>query len=339
MNEAILAIVLKLTLALTADAEATLLFAGDAMMHQAQIDAARTSTGGYDYSGCFVPVRHIVEDADYAVVNLETPLGKNRFTGYPCFNAPVSYAEALKEAGFDLFLTANNHTLDRRDAGLHHTITALDSLGVPHIGTYHDASSRQKNVPFVTIIKGFKIGFLNYTYGTNGIPVQKEAVVDYIDRDRIAADVKAARKAGAELIVCCMHWGNEYELLPASSQKSLAEFLKSQGVELIIGGHPHVVQPYRMFTDTVSGRKGAVVYSLGNFISNMKTRDTRGGALACVKLRRDSIGTAVVDTVRYELVYTVPPSGRQRNFVVYPIDSVPAQWRQGASAFRAALKK
>ena len=118
MNEAVLAIVLKLTLALTADAEATLLFAGDAMMHQAQIDAARTPTGGYDYSGCFLPVRHIVEDADYAVVNLETPLGRNRFTGYPCFNAPVSYAEALKEAGFDLFLTANNHTclLYRSDA-------------------------------------------------------------------------------------------------------------------------------------------------------------------------------------------------------------------------------
>ena len=140
MSETILAIVLKLTLAMAGDAEATLLFAGDAMMHQAQIDAARVGKGEYDYSECFGPVKPLIESADLAVVNLETPLGTSNFTGYPCFNAPVAYASALKDAGFDLFLTANNHTLDRHDKGLEYTIHALDSLAIPNLGTYFKLS-------------------------------------------------------------------------------------------------------------------------------------------------------------------------------------------------------
>lgn len=341
MSEAILAIVMNLTLAMAGAQEATLLFAGDAMMHQAQIDAAHALAGGkgYDYSACFRPVQPLVSQADYAVVNLETPIGEKNFTGYPCFNAPVEYAEALSDAGFDLFLTANNHTLDRRDKGLRHTIAALDSLRIPHIGTYADAEERSASIPRIVNVKGFKIGFLNYTYGTNGFTVQTDAVVDYIDREQIKRDIEATRQAGAELIVAAMHWGEEYRLLPVASEKSLADFLVSQGVDMVIGGHPHVVQPYEMRTNPLSGRPALVVYSLGNFISNMKTRDTRGGALAVVKLTRDSIGNPTVSDARYELVFTVPPRGNQSgNFVVYPIDSVPAAWRPAAAAFRSALK-
>lgn len=341
MPEILLAIVADLTLALTGGQEATLVFAGDAMMHQAQIDAARSLSGGhgFDYSACFAPVKDIVSEADYAVVNLETPIGRSGFTGYPCFNAPVEYAMALRDAGFDLFLTANNHTLDRRDKGLKYTVSVLDSLGIPHIGTYIDKIERDKALPRVTDINGFKVGFLNYTYGTNGFEVQTDAVVDYIDRDVIKADIAAAREAGAELLVTAMHWGEEYRLLPVASEKSLAEFLIGEGVDMVIGGHPHVVQPYEMRTNPLTGRPALVVYSLGNFISNMKTRDTRGGALAKVKLTRDSIGNPVISEAGYELVFTVPPAGnRSGNFVVYPIDSVPAAWRPAADAFRRALK-
>lgn len=339
MSEAILAIVMKLTLAMAADSEATLLFAGDAMMHQAQIDAAYRSPGTYDYSACFDKVRPLIGNADYAVVNLETPLGKSGFTGYPCFNAPVSYACALRDAGFDLFLTANNHTLDCRDKGLKHTIAALDSLGVHHVGTYVDAGERERSIPFIKEIKGFKIGFLNYTYGTNGISVKGDVVVDYIDRERMAADVRATRENGAELIVVAMHWGDEYVLLPVGSQRKLADYLVSLGVDMIIGGHPHVVQPFEMRQNPLTGRNVLVTYSLGNFISNMKTRDTRGGALVEVTLSRDSVGAAIVSDARYHHVFTVPPSASNRNFVVYPLDSVPAQWQQAARAFAGALKK
>jgi len=338
MAEAILAIMLQLTLGMSADAQATLLFAGDAMMHQAQIDAARNGKGGYDYTPCFEPVREMISDADYAVVNLETPLGRSNFTGYPCFNAPVEYASALKDAGFDLFLTANNHTLDRRDKGLKYTVHALDSLGIEHIGTYTDAAARERVLPFVKDVNGFRIGFLDYTYGTNGISVQGDAVVDYIDRERMSADIRNLRYAGAELVAVAVHWGVEYVLLPVKSQRELADFLIGEGVDMVIGGHPHVVEPLEIRVNPDTGRKAVVTYSLGNFISNMKTRDTRGGALAEIKLSRDSVGNALVSDAAYRLVYTVPPGGGQRNFMVYPIDSVPPAWRDRAAAFRNALK-
>lgn len=158
--------------------EAEIVFAGDAMQHQAQIDAARRGGDVYDYDECFAAIAPEIMSADYAVVNLETPLGSRGFSGYPCFNAPVAFAESLRDAGFDMMLTANNHTLDRRDRGLHATIDSLDAIGVSHIGTYHDASARDSIVPMVKDISGIKVGFLNYTYGTNGISVVGKAVVD-----------------------------------------------------------------------------------------------------------------------------------------------------------------
>lgn len=341
MGDAILQIMMHLTLALAGGQEATLLFAGDAMMHQAQIDAAyKAGNGkGYDYSACFTPIESLVKEADFAVINLETPLGKSGFSGYPCFNAPISYAESLRDNGFDLFLTANNHTLDRHDKGLIYTVEALDSLKIPHIGTYIDISQRGERIPHIETINGFKVGFLNYTYGTNGIEIQGDAIVDYIDRDKIRDDIRNTREAGAELIVTAMHWGEEYRLLPVTSEKSLADFLIDEGADMVIGGHPHVVQPFEMRTNPHTGKQALIVYSLGNFISNMKTRDTRGGALAVVKLTRDSIGQPYVSDAKYELVFTVPPDGNNsRNFMVYPIDSVPEQWQAAATAFRSALK-
>lgn len=320
--------------------EATLLFAGDAMMHQAQIEAAHRcgNNTGYDYSDCFTKIQPLIESADYSVINLETPIGKSNFTGYPCFNSPVSYATALRDAGFDLFLTANNHTLDRRDSGLVYTINALDSLGIPHIGTYTHVAARDSIIPLIVDINGFKVGFLNYTYGTNGITARTDVVVDYIDKDKICNDVSKTRNAGAEIVVACMHWGVEYVLSPVRSQKQLADFLVSIGVDLVIGGHPHVVEPYEMRHSEATGRTAAVTYSLGNFISNMRTRDTRGGAIALVKLRRDSVGEAYISDCRYEYIFTVPPSGNRKNFMVYPVDSVPASWQPAAKAFLNALQ-
>lgn len=338
MADIILAILTTLTLSLPHSGEATLLFAGDAMMHQAQIDAARRSGGEYDYSDCFTAIAPIIREADYAVVNLETPLGKKGFSGYPCFNAPASYATALKDAGFNLFLTANNHTLDRRSSGLTTTITLLDSLEIPHIGTYKNHAARNKEIPKVIEVNGMRIGLLNYTYGTNGISPDGTVVVDYIDYARISNDIKATREAGAEIIIAAMHWGEEYQLLPVASQKRLAECLAKEGVEIIIGGHPHVVQPFTYIENPASGGKSLVVYSLGNLISNMKTRDTRGGALAKVTIRRNPDGKINVIDAKYELVYTIPPTRHGENFKVVPIDSVPPAWKSQAEAFRSAIK-
>lgn len=321
--------------------EAVLLFAGDAMQHQGQLDAARRADGSYDYSECFSLLAPVISEADYAVVNFETTLGGRNYSGYPCFTSPDSYARALTDAGFDMLLTANNHTLDRLDRGLDRTISVLDSIGADHIGTYTDQAERDRRIPFVRDIKGFRIGFLNYTYGTNGLTLKGNGVVDYIDRSRIDKDIEATRAAGAELIVAAIHWGVEYKLLPHPSQTSLARHMREKGVEMIIGGHPHVIQPMELTDADSTGRRQLTVYSLGNFISNMRTTDTRGGAMVSVTLRRDSLGLAVVSDASYSLVFTVPPTGASGNFVLYPADSdqIPQAWKSRAAAFASSARR
>lgn len=315
---------------LFAGSEADMLFVGDAMQHKAQIEAASKGKGVYDYSGCFAAIDSIVSAADYAVVNLETPVGRPPYSGYPCFNAPTEFADALAGAGFDMMLTANNHTLDHGPKGLRATIKHLDSIGIDHLGTYADDSARTKALPKIVNVKDFKIGFLNYTYGTNGIEPRQGVVVDYIDKERMHRDIDDARLAGAELVAVCIHWGDEYKLLPNNTQRQLADYLESQGVDLIIGAHPHVIQPMqlrpnRYFPD----RQVFLIYSLGNFVSNMKTADTRGGAMAHLRIYRDDEGKARLKEASYRLLFTIPGE-----FKVMEADSVKsATWKDRAKTF------
>ena len=317
--------------------EIRIVFAGDAMQHSAQIEAAKTSDGKYDYSECFESVTPLIESADYAVVNLETPLAGAPYTGYPCFSAPDAYLDALAYAGFDMMLTANNHTLDKRSKGAVRTLDQLDGRFLDHLGTYRDKHERDSVLPMVKNIGGFKIGFLNYTYGTNGIEVTPPVIVDYIEREKITSDIKNLRGAGAELIAVCIHWGDEYKLLPTAAQRNLADFLRQQGVEMIIGSHPHVIQPMEM-NELPDGGNCFLVYSLGNFISNMKTTDTRGGALVSVTLSRDKSGKAVVKDASYRLVFTVP-GNKSQNFKLVPVEEyVSGQWTQHCRAFEKSAE-
>lgn len=301
--------------------EAELLFVGDAMQHVAQRDAAKTRTGEYDFSQCFEALAPAVSSADFAVANLETPVGCPPYAGYPCFSAPASYSQALKDAGFDMCLTANNHTLDRGAKGLRATIATLDSQQMLHLGTYSNDSARRAAIPFVHDVNGIRIAFLNYTYGTNGISPRDGVVVDYIDRDIIAADVEASRRADADLIVVCIHWGDEYRLLPNTAQRHTADFLEALGVDIIIGGHPHVIEPMELRPNRYYPEKQVfLVYSLGNFISNMKTPDTRGGAMARVRLCRRPGEPVEIVGADYRLVFTEPGSSPANNFRVVPLE-------------------
>lgn len=330
MNEIILSLASIILSA--ASSEINIVFAGDAMQHIAQIERAARKDGTHDYSGYFDNIAGYVGGADYAVVNLETPLGGKPYSGYPCFCAPDSYAAELKKAGFDMCLTANNHTLDRRHKGLARTLDVLDSLGIDHAGTYRNRAERDSLVPLVKTIKGFRIGFLNYTYGTNGIPVTGNVVVNFIDKEQIRRDVEAARKSGAELVAVAVHWGVEYVMLPNRDQKMLADYLASLGVDMIIGGHPHVIQPMEMRHDKATGKNQFLVYSLGNFISNMKKTDTRGGAMAKVTVARDSDGTAYVKKASYSLVFTEPASAKSNFRIVVP-ENYSGMWKSRCNAF------
>lgn len=320
--------------------EAEIVFAGDAMQHQIQLDNARRADGTYDYSETFAEIAPWVTEADYAVVNLETTLGERNFTGYPCFCSPDSYAQALKDSGFDLFMTANNHTLDRRDKGLRRTVAVLDSMGVDHIGTYTDKGARTERLPLIKDINGFKVAFLNYTYGTNGIKIQGDVVVDYIDRALIRSDVQAARDAGAEIVVAMPHWGVEYVLKENATQRALVEYMLDLGVDAVVGGHPHVVQPMHIYQRTDSLDKRLVVYSMGNFVSGMRTTDTRGGAMVKLKLYRDKDMHARIAGAEYRLVYTIPgQKGRRSHRLVFLDPDTPdskfGQLAPQARAFRS----
>ena len=252
-------------------------FAGDIMQHEAQLKAALRADGTYDYTGCFTQVTPEIEAADIAVCNFETTLGGAPYSGYPQFCSPDELAAAVRDAGFDIFLTANNHCLDRRTRGLVRTLDVLDSLCIPHLGTYRDQAERDSLYPYIIERYSMRIALLNYTYATNGIPVAAPCIVNYIDTTQIKADVIRARQLHADCIIACMHWGTEYRLEPDKSQKTLEEWLYSIGVDHIIGGHPHVVQPVRTLPHRYHAGSSLTVWSLGNYISNMSAPHTYQG--------------------------------------------------------------
>ena len=296
----------------------TLLFAGDLMQHQGQINAARTPAGYY-YSDCFKFVKEEISRADIAVANLEVTLGGKPYRGYPAFSAPDEYLSAIREAGFNVLITANNHCLDRGKKGLERTILMLDSLRIQYAGTYTNAETREQRYPLMIEKNGFRIVLLNYTYGTNGLKATSPNIVNYIDKETMALDIRKAKALQPDVLIACIHWGEEYQSLPNREQTSLANWLLQQGVTHIIGSHPHVVQPMELRTDSTAGSRHAVVYSLGNFISNMSARRTDGGILFKLELEKDSITR--VTNCEYGLVWTSRPVlSRKKNYILYPIN-------------------
>lgn len=293
----------------------TILFAGDMMGHDGQIAAAKRADG-YDYAPYFEHVGRIAA-ADLAVANLEVTLAGEPYKGYPQFSSPDDYLEAIKAAGFDVIETANNHCLDGRQRGLQRTIEQIDKSGLPRMGTYLDQADRDKQYPLLVEKNGIRLVFLNYTYGTNGIKVQEPNVVNYIDRAVIAKDIEKAKAMNPDAIIASIHWGIEYVLLPNQTQKDLADWLFEQGVTHVIGGHPHVVQPMEVRTDSL-GQKHFLVYSLGNYCSNMSRVNTDGGILVQLTLEKKAGKTSMTDC-GYGFIWVSRPtiSGRD-NFHVFP---------------------
>lgn len=302
-----------------------LLFAGDAMQHTAQLDVARTATG-YDYSTDFIHVEEQIKKADIAVVNLEVTLPGKRFSGYPNFGSPDEFAFALKDAGFDVFLTANNHILDKGQNGLERTVKVLDSMKVKHTGVFPDKEKRDLYYPLMLIKNGIRIAMLNYTYGTNeGHVLTPPNIVNYIDRIQILKDIDLAKQMKADIIIANVHWGVEYVLKHNREQKALADFLTRNGVRLVIGAHPHVVQPVDIQRDS-TGIKNIVVYSMGNLISNMKLTNTRGGMMVNIDISKDEeTNTVSIDSCDYTLVWVhklMKDKDTPSFFQLWPVDKI-----------------
>lgn len=293
------------------------------MQHQAQIDAARRADGSYDYSHCFSLVGEHISSADIAIGNLEVTLGGPPYRGYPQFSAPDEYLYALREVGFDILATANNHSLDRHRRGLERTLTLIDSIGLQAVGTYRDEADRTQRYPLIVEKNGVRIALLCATYGTNGIATTPPNIVNSLSRDELAADIRAARALKPDVVIALVHWGNEYQRQPSTEQRSLAQWLIGQGVDHIIGSHPHVVQPVELIAHADHPTHHAVVYSLGNYVSNMSI--AHGDVGLAVELTLEKIGPATrLKEIAYDFVWTERAAlSRRGDFRIIPSDTLP----------------
>jgi poly-gamma-glutamate capsule biosynthesis protein CapA/YwtB (metallophosphatase superfamily) len=255
------------------------------MGHDSQIDAALNNEGGsYDYSFCFSYLKPLIQKADIAIGNLEVTLAGEPYKGYPQFSSPDELATAIRGTGFDILINANNHALDRGKEGLERTIQVAGREGLIMTGTFESGEAREARYPLIVEKNNILLAILNYTYGTNGLIISPPDIVNYIDTSLIRKDIQKVREVNPDFIIACMHWGIEYERDENETQQALTRFLIKEGVDAIIGSHPHVVQPVEI---SYSGADSAlVVYSLGNFISNQRERYRDGGIIFSLELTK-----------------------------------------------------
>jgi len=267
---------------------------GDILIHQPVYEDAYTS-GKYNFNPMLANVKGMLEGPDFVTANQESILGGRKLgiSSYPRFNSPQEIADALKSNGVDMVSTANNHSLDKGEQGLLAETAYLNHIGLPYVGSY--ASQQDKEKIRLVNKNGIKLAFLSYTYGTNGIPIPKgkDYLVNLIDQSKMKNDIQRARKA-ADIVVMSIHWGNEYQRIPTKAQKELAQFLANEGVDIIFGSHPHVLQPME-WIKTNTTRKTFIVYSLGNFLSGQNGDYKDIGGLATIDIKKNitSSGTKV----------------------------------------------
>jgi poly-gamma-glutamate synthesis protein (capsule biosynthesis protein) len=320
MRKEILYIIASLGFSIAIEAQESknqlkLIFAGDIMGHDTQIESAKTPYG-YNFDTCFSILKPIIEKADIAIANLEVTLAGPPFKGYPQFSSPDELAAAASNAGFDIFITANNHSLDRRKQGLERTIRILDSMEIIRTGTFKNQEEKDLNYPLIIEKNNIRLALLNYTYGTNGLKVESPNIVNYIDREQIAKDLTKAELAEPDFTIVTIHWGLEYQREENEEQQELARFMVEAGADAVIGSHPHVVQPVKTIHNKET--EALVVYSLGNFISNQRKRYTDGGILFEMTLTKD--GETTVTDYNYLPVWVYKPLRRDGGnyFVLLP---------------------
>jgi len=297
------------------------LFVGDIMQHEPQIQSAwDKSQKKYSYDHCFQYVSDVYDIADITIANLEFTFGGKPYTGYPMFSAPDAVGSAIQNAGIDVLVTANNHTCDRGKKGIIRTIEVIDSLGIPRTGSFKDSEDKAQHHPLIIEKNGFRIALLNYTYGTNGVPIPAPTIVNLIDTAQIAKDIRIAKLRNPDEIIVLYHWGNEYERIPNKEQKMLAEFCYNRGARIVIGSHPHVVQPMQRFRlDANPDVEVAVAYSLGNAISNQRQPNCDGGAMTYISLKKyDDI--VEIDQFGYILTWVwIPIIQGERKYYIIPV--------------------
>lgn len=299
---------------------------GDLMCSSVQYGYAETDSG-YDFSANYKYITPFLNKVDFTIGNLETTLAGEKvgFSGYPLFNTPDEYLDAVKNAGFDFLVTSNNHSLDKWEKGLKRTINKIKEAGLGHTGTFRSQSERDSLV--INEINGITFTILAYSYGTNGIPVPegKGYLVNLIAYPPIKADIKKAKEADVDLIIVYYHFGEEYNRKPSYLQENLVKETIGFGADIILGSHPHVPQPIEFFkTEGANIDSGFVAYSLGNFISNQRWRHSDGGPILNFSIVKDRFR----DSLYVNEISVVPTwvfkgkINEDNKYMILPSDSV-----------------
>lgn len=317
---------------------------GDTLCHNTQYwDAYNSSTKQYDFSYVYDDIKDYTSSADITIGSLETTFaGEDRgYSNYPVFNSPDSLATGLKDIGVDVISLAGNHALDYGYSGICRTIDVLDNAGISHLGTYKSAEDQNKIL--IKDVKGVKIAFINYTYGTNGIPVpsDKPYCLNLIDKDLISKQIKQAKEQNVDMIVACMHWGTEYKTSANDEQKELADFLFKSGVDIILGNHPHVLEPMEKKTITLddgSTKDVFVVYALGNFTADQRAEITRDSAILNLDITKDSDGKILINKVSYVPIYMYKNSAAKvHKFKILDIEKSIANFDSGDTSIGSSV--
>ena len=248
--------------------------------------------------------------------NLETTFAGSSvgYSSYPKFNTPEKLAYNLKKLGFDVLSTANNHCYDFGYSGIESTIDYLNDADIAHTGTFK--SEESQNSILIQNVKGLNIAFLSFTFGTNGItiPPDKAYSVNLIDKELIQKQISLAKNQHPDLICISMHWGNEYQTTPNNEQKELADFLFNNGADIIIGNHPHVLQPMEKRELTLpdgTKKDGFVVYSLGNFLADQSKTYSKDSVILNLKITKNEDGKITINSAKYTPIYTYKSASKQ----------------------------
>lgn len=297
---------------------------GDMLIHDKIINSGLQEDGTYNFDHLFANVKDTIEAADFAIVNQETIMGgpSYGYTGYPSFNTPYELAHAEVKAGFDLLLFATNHALDKSGKGVENCMAYLDENlpELDYIGINHSQQEQDENI-YTYEVNGITVAVLNYTYGTNGIPHPsgKPYLVNLLKEDKVRSDVQKAEEI-ADFTIVCPHWGTEYNLGTDSTQEKWVQVFLEEGVDLVLGAHPHVIEPIEWISDE-EGHQMLVYYSLGNFVNGTSSTghgvtNRMVGGIANITLQRNE-ETGEVEIIAYDAIPIVCHMAKGTEYTVY----------------------
>ena len=300
--------------------EVTIVAVGDNLIHDTLIEAGKQEDGSYNYDSFYTEIKPYIEPADIAIINQETILGGEvrEYSGYPMFNSPQEIGDAAVNAGFDIFTCATNHAMDVFSAGIESELDYFDTKQpqVVHLGL--NRSEEDYNTITYYEKNNIKFALLNYTYGTNGIslPDDKPWIVNLLDKEKVTKDITEARQ-NADVVVVFPHWGEEYNTGTVQEQRDYVQLFSDLGVDIVIGCHPHVIEPVEWVTNETTGHKMLVYYSLGNFISHQRQLETLIGGMAELTVKKEGDTISITNAKLAPVVTWYSLTGSGYHYKVY----------------------